>query len=76
MHTFPYTSLCVCVCVCITQAMEDLCNVKEEITKAMPEGERCYKHIVILDIGGIGMKHGSSKVCASVCVCVCEWECV
>jgi hypothetical protein len=56
--------------------MEDLCNVKEEITKAMPEGERCYKHIVILDIGGIGMKHGSSKVCASVCVCVCEWECV
>jgi len=41
------------------QTMERLVELKENITK--DSGELCYKHIVILDLDGIGLSHMGSK---------------
>jgi hypothetical protein len=41
------------------QVMERLCSFKERIS--VERGQRCYKHIVILDLKGMGTKHIGKK---------------
>lgn len=41
------------------QMMERLSRVKEELSRLT--GKRIYKHVVILDLDGVGMKHLSSQ---------------
>jgi len=41
------------------QKMENLCRVKEKMYS--DTGKRIYKHIAVLDLDGLGMKHTSKK---------------
>jgi hypothetical protein len=52
------------------RAMEELCILKEKINVGKgPEG-RIYKHIVILDLDGVGMKHCSKQFYGPLQACI------